>query len=155
MTTEQLKAWLLEYMPLKLETENRREHLKRLKACAELPPAREYDGSQHTRSSGERMALAVERYTEYEKEIRPYIAANEHRMQAIRAAISAIPDPMEREVLRLRYTDGDCYRPLPWKEVAVNLYGGCAQRHVDATNRLHRKALAHLSQQITEAPQHE
>ena len=28
MTTEQLKAWLLEYMPLKLETENRREHLK-------------------------------------------------------------------------------------------------------------------------------
>ena len=53
MTTEQLKAWLLEYMPLKLETENRREHLKRLKACAELPPAREYDGSQHTRSSGE------------------------------------------------------------------------------------------------------
>ena len=67
MTTEQLKAWLLEYMPLKLETENRREHLKRLKACAELPPAREYDGSQHTRSSGERMALAVERYTEYEK----------------------------------------------------------------------------------------
>ena len=80
------------------------------------------------RSSGERMALAVERYTEYEKEIRPYIAANEHRMQAIRAAISAIPDPMEREVLRLRYTDGDCYRPLPWKEVAANLYGGCAQR---------------------------
>lgn len=57
MTTEQLKAWLLEYMPLKLETENRREHLKRL--------------------------------------------------------------------------------------------------NVDATNRLHRKALAHLSQQITEAPQHE
>ena len=84
MTTEQLKAWLLEYMPLKLETENRREHLKRLKACAELPPAREYDGSQHTRSSGERMALAVERYTEYEKEIRPYIVSA-YLMPALRA----------------------------------------------------------------------
>lgn len=153
MTEEKTKALLLEYLPLKKENDNRRERLARMKASTELPPAREYDGSQRTGSSGDRIGRGVAQYIEYEAEIRPYIKANEQRMQTIRAMISALPDPMEREVLRLRYTDSDTYRPLGWREVAFNLYGDDDSAQTQACARLHKKALAHLSQHITEAPQ--
>ena len=44
-------------------------------------------------------------------------------MEKIEEAISQIQDPMEREVLRLRYIDGDCWKPMPWGEVALRIYG--------------------------------
>lgn len=67
----------MKYLSLKKENENRRERLARMKAGAEIPSAREYDGSQHTGGGGSHIAVAVERYIEYEKEIRPIIAENE------------------------------------------------------------------------------
>ena len=42
---------------------------------------------------------------EYEERIRPLIEANLREMEKIEEAISQIQDPMEREVLRLRYID--------------------------------------------------
>ena len=153
MTEEKVKAWLLEYLPLKKENDNRRERLARMKASTELPPAREDDGSQHTGNSSDRLGRGVAQYMEYEAEILPHLKANEQRMQAIRAAISVVPGPMEREVLRLRYTDSDTYRPLGWRDVAFNLYGDDDSAKTQACARLHKKALAHLSQHITEASQ--
>lgn len=77
MTSEQVKAWLQEYIPLKFEAENRREYLKHLKACAEQLPTQDCDSGLHARSNYELLALAQEHYIEYGKEYLPLIEANE------------------------------------------------------------------------------
>lgn len=143
MTDQDIKQRLSRYLALRAETENRLERLARLKNNAEIPAMRTGDGSQHTGSSGERMARAVEAYIEYEEQIRPQIEANQREMAAIRAMVEALQDPMEREVLRLRYLDGDrdTCRPICWQEIAFHLYGSCKKKHVDAAMRLRQKAV--------------
>ena len=139
------KERLTRYVSLKRENENRLERLARMKSDAEMPAQREPDGSQHTGSAGERMARSVERYMEYEDQIRPLISENEKEMAAIRAAVAALPDPMEREVLRLRYMDGDYCRMMKWREVALHIYGDDDAKDIIAVQRLHGAALASLN----------
>ena len=47
----------MKYLSLKKENENRRERLARMKAGAEIPSAREYEGSQHTGGGGSHIAV--------------------------------------------------------------------------------------------------
>ena len=96
------KERLARYISLRMENENRMERLARMRSNAELPVQRQPDGAKHTGTSGDRMARAVEACMEYEEQIRPLIEANRREMEIIEAAVSALPDPMEREVLRLR-----------------------------------------------------
>ena len=144
METQEIKEWLGRYLALRIENENRLEKLTRMRNAAKLPAARLSDGSQHTGSSGERMARAVEAYLEYERQVRPIIAANRHEMDAVRAAVEALDDPMEREVLRLRYLDGETCRLKGWREVAHQLYGDDDEHMIHACLRLHAKALQSL-----------
>ena len=139
-----MRERLQRYAALRMENENRLERLARLKADAELPAQREADGSAHTGSSGDRMARAAERYMAYEDEVRPLIAANEREMADVRAAVDALGDPCEREVLRIRYLDAESFRPAPWWKVALAMYGGAERRHVDAALRVHRRAMEQL-----------
>ena len=97
------KERLARYISLKKENENRLERLARMKSNAEMPAQRDPDGSKHTGSSGERMARAIEAYMEYEEQIGPLVETNRREMAEIEAAVAALPDPLEREVLRLRY----------------------------------------------------
>ena len=138
------KDRLSKYISIKKENENRLERLARLKSSAELPPMREADGSQHSGSSGDRMARAVEAYMEYQEQIGPILEANCREMAAIEQAVAALADPLEREVLRLRYMDGEHCRLLSWREVAERMYGTCERRHVDSALRLHIKALIEI-----------
>lgn len=96
------KERLARYISLKKENENRLERLARMKSNAEMPAQRDPDGSKHTGSSGERMARAIEAYMEYEEQIGPPVEANRREMAQIEAAVAALPDPLEREVLRDR-----------------------------------------------------
>lgn len=145
MILKSAKERLQRYAALRLENENRLERLARLKADAELPAQREADGSAHTGSSGDRMARAVERYMEYEDEVRPIIEANKREMDAVRAAVEALEDPMEREVLRLRYLDGKNVQLLLWKEVAYKLLGKADEAAQKKARRIHTKAIKSLS----------
>ena len=90
------------------------------------------------------MTGAVLRRMEYEERIRPLIEANLREMEKIEEAISQIQDPMEREVLRLRYIDGACWKPMPWGEVALQIYGDNDDKCLRATYRLHNLALDSL-----------
>lgn len=144
MTEQEIRHRLGRYLALRVENENRLERLARLKNNAELPAMRDGDGSQHTGSSGDRMARAVEAYLEYEDQIKPQIEANQMEMIAIRAMVEALQDPMEREVLRLRYMDGDSIRLNSWREIAYCLYGDDDERFVHACLRLQKRAVQSL-----------
>ena len=139
------KERLARYISLKKENENRLERLARMKSDAEMPAQRDPDSSKHTGSSGERMARAIEAYMEYEDMIRPLVDANRREMAEIEAAVAALPDPLEREVLRLRYMDGEHCRMLSWREVALRVYDDDDKRYVDSAMRVHRAALQALN----------
>ena len=139
------KERLARYISLRMENENRMERLARMRSNAELPVQRQPDGSKHTGSSGDRMARAVEACMEYEEQIRTLIEANRREMEIIEAAVAALPDPLEREVLRLRYMDGDGARLNQWRDIALVMYGDDDERSVHACFRIHGKALANLN----------
>lgn len=139
------KERLARYISLKKENENRLERLARMKSNAEMPVQRDPDGSKHTGSSGERMARAIEAYIEYEEQIRPLVDANRREMAEIEAAVAALPDPLEREVLRLRYMDSNSIRPFTWKEIALYMYGRDGESQVRSLMYLHQKALSDIS----------
>lgn len=139
------KTRLLSYLSLRMENENRLERLARLKNEAEIPAIKAGSGSQHIPGGTGRMERAIIRAMEYEEQIMPLIEENRHEMEAIEAAISALPDPMEREILRLRYIDADGCRPMPWKDVSLRLFGDDEDRHLLTAYRLHSGALASIS----------
>ena len=139
------KSQLLRYLALRAENENRLERLARMRSAAELPPMAEGDGSKHANSSGDRMARAVENCMEYEEQIRPLIASNTAEMQRIEQAVDALDDPLEREVIRLRYMDSSNCRQNLWHDVAVQLYGDDDAKYLHAVMRLHELAIQHLA----------
>lgn len=139
------KERLARYISLRKENENRLERLARMKSSAELPPMRDADGSQHSGSSGDRMARAVEAYLEYQEQIAPLLAANQREMAAIEQSVAALADPLEREVLRLRYMDGEHCRLLSWREVAWKMLGEADDAAVYRVRRLHDRAIAHFA----------
>lgn len=140
----QAKKQLMRYSRLKKENENRAETLARMKAAAEFSLSAEPDGSQHTAGDGQRMARAVENYLEYEEQMRPLMEKNRAEMLRIEQAVDALPDPLEREVLRLRYLDGDAWRLPKWRDVAMRIYGDDDEKDIQSCLRLHRAALQTL-----------
>ena len=139
------KQRLSSYVSLRTENDNRLERLIRLKNEAEIPAIRQGDESKRGPGGSGRMERAIIRAMEYEEKIQPLIEANRSEMAAIESAVDALDDPMEREILRLRYIDGDGYKPMPWKDVALHLFGDNDERHLLAAYRLHGRALVSIS----------
>lgn len=138
------KKRLMNYIHLRRENRNRLERLERLKNEELIPASRMGDGSQHTGGNSDRMANAVIRRMEYEEEIRPILEANRAEMRRIDAAINSLENPLEREVLRLRYTDSDYSRLMPWRDVAIAIYGDDDEGQMQAVYRLHGRALQNI-----------
>ena len=138
------KRWLASYAFLKMETENRLERLARLKNEAEFPAIRQGEEFQHIPGGNGKLERAVIRYMEYEERVRPLIEANRQEMEAIEEAVNRLADPMEREILRLRYIDGDGCRQTEWRDIAVKIYGDAGEAQIRSVFRLHGKALEHI-----------
>jgi hypothetical protein len=141
MTKERLAS----YISLRLEVDNQLERLARMRNDEKIPAMRESDGSQHSPGSGDRMERAIIRRMEYEDRVMPQIEAALVEMETIEQAIYAVADPMEREVLRLRYMEGNYIRHMPWRDVALKLFGDDDKRHMVATYRLHTRALNNIT----------
>lgn len=141
MTKERLAS----YISLRLEVDNQLERLDRMRNDEKIPAMRESDGSQHSPGSGDRMERAIIRRMEYEDRVMPQIEAALVEMETIEQAIYAVADPMEREVLRLRYMEGNYIRHMPWRDVALKLFGDDDKRHMVATYRLHTRALNNIT----------
>ena len=82
---------------------------------------------------------------DYTQQITPRIRENKRFLDRMEKAVQKIEDPLEREVLQMRYMDGNACRLTGWKEVAFQLYKDDSAANVTAAHRLHRKALHTLA----------
>ena len=144
MDNEQKKSRLSEYVLLRIEAENMEERLARLRSEEKIPPMRMGDGSGHTGGNGYRMERAIIRRVEYEERNGPKIKEAREKMNYIEDAISAVRNPLERTVLRLRYLEADDSNLTKWKDVAVGIYGDDDEKDLRAVHRLHANALSHI-----------
>ena len=145
MTKERLAT----YVSLRMETYRQLEKLIRMKNEEKLPAMRMGDESKRTGTTGDRLERLIIRRMEYEERVLPLIESAQQEMEAIEDAINALHDPLEREVLRLRYIEGDFYRMMPWREVSLKLFGDDDSRHILATYRTHGRALQSIRETST------
>ena len=91
------------------------------------------------------MANATVRYMEQKKKLMPKILACKEKMEAIEDAVYAIEDPLEQEVLILRYLEGEeGYKQMRWKLVAMAMYHSDDEADQTRVHRLHGAALLNL-----------
>ena len=138
-------VWLKRYLDLQRQIDNREDRLARLENAQYLPATPQSDGSKHTPGRSDRMASATVRYMEYKQKVTPKIAACKAEMKTIEDAIDAIDDPLEQEVLTLRYLDGaEGYRLMKWRDVALAMYHSDDEADMTRVYRLHGAALISL-----------
>lgn len=137
--------WLQRYLKLQCQIDGRLDMLARLENAQYLPAMPESDGSKHTPGKSDRMANATVRYMEQKAKLTPKIQAAKAAMQAIEDAVYAIDDPLEQEVLTLRYLEGGGgYRLMKWRDVALAIYHSDEEADLTRVYRLHGEALLHL-----------
>lgn len=144
MADDPIKERLYSYIYLRKEVDHQLERLQRMRSQEILPAQKESDGSMHTACASDRMANAVIRRMAYEDRVMPEIKAAQAEMDAIEDEISALRDPLERTVLRLRYIDGEYCRHMRWRDVAISVYGDDDDKHLQAVNRIHKQALDNI-----------
>ena len=138
------QARLTNYVYLQTEYYNQIDRLARLENDTLLPARQEGDGSQASLLKKSRIEAAVIRKTQKEKLIKERIAEIETEMNAIEDAVDALADPLQKEVLRLRYLDGESCRHMRWEEVAIALYGTDDEGTKIRIWRIHKRALQAL-----------
>ena len=138
-------VWLKRYLNLQRQVDNREETLARYENAQYLPAMPDSDGSKHTPGRSDRVANATVKYMEQKKKLMPIITACKAKMQAIEDAVYAIEDPLEQEVLILRYLEGEAgYKQMRWKFVAMAMYHSDEDADQTRVHRLHVAALLNL-----------
>lgn len=140
------KQRLKNYIALKMENDHQLERLARMKSKEQFPAMREHDESKHTGGASDRMANAILNRMNYEAKIIPIIERNIAEMELIENAVNSLSDPMERELLRLRYMSGEDCRHMTWPDVAVLMYGADDENALRSVYRLHGRALKNINQ---------
>lgn len=133
---------LCSYVKFKKMVENSEERLARMKSDEQFPAMRPSDGSKRNPGASDRMGNAVIRRMEYEDRLSDSLRQAHEEMTAIESAVFALSDPLEREVIQLRYLDGEgTCRLMRWSNVAINIYGDDDEKDLKAVYRLHGRAL--------------
>lgn len=135
---------LYNYAKIKRQVENQLERLVRMKNEELIPALKMGDESKRNPGASDRMANAVIRRITYEEQIAASMEANLAEMDAVRAAIDAMSDPMEQEVLIMRYIDCEGYRHTLWRDVALKIYGDDDEKQIRAIQRIHKSAVDNL-----------
>lgn len=136
MTRDEAKTRLERYTGLRLEVRIRLERLATLQQM-----------------DRERPSPCGSRSEEYAREIAPIVQANRREMAEIEAAVAAMPDPLEREVLRLRYlefskdprTGKKSVRHITWKEIGRIVYGDGGKSGQKSAQRHLERAISYLA----------
>lgn len=139
------KTRLMSYVYLKMEYNNQIERLIKLENSAQLPAMGESDGSQRSILKTSRVENAVVRLVSQGEKIKQRIDEIYTELMEIEDAIDSLSDPMQKEVLRLRYIDCENCRHTKWNDVAVKIYGCDSDKHKMAVWRIHGHALQELS----------
>ena len=148
---EEIKRRLSQYSAIRVELDNLLERLERLRSEETLPAMRPSSGSKPTGGTGDRQERSIIRRMEYEERHGPEIEAKRAELQYIENSINAVADPMERMVLRIRYTESQNAKPTPWRDVAIAIYKDNSDSKMLATYRLLDKALKSLQSIMNEA----
>ncbi len=140
MTQEEyqaLTAWLWRYRQALREETRLRERIRTAtaRATATTPCLSMTMGRS---GSGDKIGAAVELLVAEQTALCDQLAATHTILEEITKAISGLEDPMQREVLELRYVDG-----LPRWKIANRMY--ISERWVAS---LHRKALENLRERM-------
>lgn len=143
-SVDEIKKRLTSYSAIRVELFNLEERLQRLKSEEQLPPMRQGNGSMHTGGTGDRQERAIIRRMEYEERHGPEMKEKREELRYIEDSIKAVADPMERMVLRIRYTESETAKPTPWRDVAKAIYRDDSDSKMIATYRLLDKALKSL-----------
>lgn len=143
------KEYLESYAALKQEALNNEDRILQAFNETLIPAMAQGDGSQRTPGRGDRQEKASIRYIETKDRLQPIIDANKAKMRQIEDTISGLADPMQREVLRLRYLDVDGWKPVKWRFVAMTMYHDDDSKDVLRVQRLCREALASLDAVLT------
>lgn len=138
------KERLSNYLGIQLRVNNREERLERMKSNEQFPAAKESDGSKHVVTGYDRMGNAITKRLEYWEKIKDDMAADKAELDAVEQAVKALRDPLEQEVLRLRYLVGDCNRPMKWRNVALIMYHDDTEADELRVKRLGQKAIDHI-----------
>ena len=156
---DEIKKRLSQYSAIRVELDNLEDRLERLKSEESLPAMRPSDGSKSTGGTGDRQERSIIRRMEYEERsiIRRMeyeerymeeILAKRNELRDIECLINDVSDPMERMVLRIRYTDSQTAKPTPWRAVAMTIYKDDSDSKMLAIYRLHGRALNSLQETI-------
>ena len=143
-----IKERLKNYIHLRFEVGKLDERLVRLQSEEQFPTRGEDNGGGGGQPRRDRMESAIIRRIAYQEKTAGRIATINAELDAIDDAIDGLADPLEREVLRLRYTDGENNRLTEWKDVAIDIYGDDDEKHLLATHRLHGRALVSMAKLI-------
>ena len=141
------KERLSKFVYLETEYYNQLDRLCRLENDTRLPAMKDGDGSQRSLLKSSRMENAAIRKMEQEKKIQSRIDELETELAEIQDAVDSLPDPIHREVLRLRYIDCETLRHTRWNDVAVRLYGNDDEKNLVALWRIHNAALEVLERE--------
>lgn len=135
-TKEQAKIRLEQYAGLRLELHNRIRQLSRFQ-----------------QEDRRRPLLSGSRAAEYAQQIAATVQNNRRELAEAEAAVAALPDPLERKVLQLRYMEpykepqakAEGARHTPWAKISFAMYGAADAAALHRTMRLHDRAITHLS----------
>lgn len=141
---DEIKKRLSQYSAIRVELDSLEDRLERLRSEETLPPMRPGNGSKPTGGTGDRQERAIIRRMEYENRHGPEIEAKRNELCYIEDSINAVADPMERMVLRIRYTESETAKPMPWRDVAIAIYRDDSDAKLLATYRLLDKAVKSL-----------
>lgn len=141
MDTKEVKKYLSTYAGLKKTVENQLERIQRAKYDTEIPALKMGDGSSSGGGHSDRMANSVIKWMDLKERLMPAIEEKVEKMRLIERIVDSLEDGFEVEVLRLRYIDCDHCRLMPWRDVAMKLYGDDDEAQLQATYRLHGRAL--------------
>ena len=143
-TIDDLKKRLSQYSAIRVELDILEERLEQLKSEETLPAMRPSSGSKPTGGTGDRQERSIIRRMEYEERHGAEIAAKRAELRYIESSIKTVADPMERMVLRIRYTESENAKPMPWRAVAMAIYKDDSDSKMLAIYRLHGRALNSL-----------
>lgn len=140
MTKERLEK----YISLRMEVDNQLDRLARMRNEEKIPAVVMGGESKRTGTTKDRLERAVLRRMEYEERVIPQIEASQAEMEAIEDAIDALEDPLQRDVLRCRYIDGNYHRHTKWREVARIVLGDDDENRQRMVFRIHEKAMQNI-----------
>ena len=143
-STDEIKKRLSQYSAIRVELDILVDRLEHLKSEETMPGMRPSSGSKPTGGTGDRQERSIIRRMEYEERHGAEIAAKQAELRYIEDAIKAVEDPMERMVLRIRYTESENAKPMPWRDVAIAIYKDGSDSKMLAIYRLHGRALNSL-----------